>query len=356
MSIVLKQMRRVALAVVALGSIGVSGQAFAQTTLSGTSVSNTATGNYTVASVAQTPISASTSFTVDSYVRVTLSGGAAVTGVAPGTANLTQTFVLTNTSNIDSNFVLTGTNAAGNTFDLRQPGSPTVGVNVYVDTNTNGTYDAGTDLQVTSAAFSLVRGASRTYFVVGDAPLNATNGQVAGIELNAVAQNPATSAAWLATPGVDVQGGLAQIVVGNTTAQGTGSFTIATATLAVTKTSTIISDPVNGTGANRKAVPGSIIEYSVQVTNNGSAAATLQNITDPLALASIEFVQDVYPGSRDVRVVGAATNYCDVESPADGNADGCFLSGGTDLVVSGAALPTVGPGATVTVSFQVRIR
>ncbi len=355
MSPVLKQMRRVALAVVALGSIGVSGQAFAQNTLSGTSISNTATVNYSVASVSQTPISASTSFLVDTYVRFTLSGGSAVTGVTPGTANLAQTFVLTNTSNIDSNFTLTGVNATGDTFNLLQPGTSTDGVNVYVDTNTNGTYDAGVDTQVTTAAFLLARGASRTYFVVGDAPLSAANTNVAGIELNAEAQNPATSAAWVDSGGADVQGTV-QIVVGNTTAQGTGSFTIATATLAVTKSSAIISDPVNGTGPNRKSVPGSVIEYSIQVTNNGSASATLQSITDPLTLATMEFLNDVYPGNREVRIVGAATTYCEAESGTDTNGDGCSLAGGNNLTVGGVALPAVGAGQTVTVSFQIRIR
>ena len=124
----------------------------------------------------------------------------------------------------------------------------------------------------------------------------------------------------------------------------------------MSKTSAVISDPVNGTGANRKAVPGSVIEYSIQVTNNGSAAATLQNITDPLTLATMEFLRGQYPGGRDVRVVGAATTYCDAEDNADGNADGCLLAGASSLVVGGSALPVVGAGQTVTVSFQIRIR
>jgi uncharacterized repeat protein (TIGR01451 family) len=354
MSIVLKQMRRVALAVVALSSIGISGQAFAQNTQSGDTISNTATVNYSVASVAQTPIAASTSFVVDTYIRFTLSGGAAVTGVAPGTPNLVQTFVLTNNSNLASDFVLTGQNAAGAQFNLNVPTTATPGVSVFADTNTNGTYDSGVDTLVTNAAFSLGRGVSRTYFVVGDAPLSATNNQINTVELNAVAQNPATSAAWVATPGADAQNTV-QIVVGNTTAQGTGTFQIATATLTVVKSSTIISDPVNGTGPNRKAVPGSVIEYSIEVTNNGSAAATLQNITDPLNVATMEFMRGQYPGSRDVRVVGAATTYCDAEDNTD-NGDGCYLAGATDLVVGGTALPAVAAGATVTVSFQIRIR
>ena len=55
-----KQIRRVGLAVVAVGSIGLSGQAFATGTPSGDIITNTATVNYTVASVAQTPITANT--------------------------------------------------------------------------------------------------------------------------------------------------------------------------------------------------------------------------------------------------------------------------------------------------------
>ena len=50
---------------VALGSIGLSGTAFAQAPPSGTTISNTATVNYSVNSVAQTPINAAATFVVD---------------------------------------------------------------------------------------------------------------------------------------------------------------------------------------------------------------------------------------------------------------------------------------------------
>jgi hypothetical protein len=355
MSPVLKQMRRVALAVVALGSIGISGQAFAQNTLSGDTISNTATVNYSVASVAQTPITASTSFVVDTYIRFTLAGGAAVTNVAPGRTDLVQVFDLQNNSNLASDFVLTAQNAAGAQFNLNVPGTGTAGVNVYVDTNANGSYDSGTDVQVTSAAFSLARGQSRRYFVVGDAPLSATDGQLNTVELNAEAQNPSTNAAWVDSGGADVPGTV-QIVVGNTTAQDTGTFQIATATLSVTKSSAVVWDPVNLAGANRKAIPGAYIEYSIQITNNGSASATLQNISDPLSLATMSFLRGQYPGGRDVRIVGAATTYCDAEDNTDDNVDGCYLAGASDLVVGGVALPAIAAGATLTVSFQIEIR
>ena len=153
-----KQMRRVGLAVVAVGSIGLSGQAFANGTPSGDIITNTATVNYTVATVAQTPIAASTAFTVDTIVRFTVTGGV-VANVAPGQANAAQTFTLTNTSNATSQFTLSPSNLAGDDFQMNTPGVGTAGVNVYVDTSGDGAYTPGTDLQVT-ANVSLAASAS----------------------------------------------------------------------------------------------------------------------------------------------------------------------------------------------------
>ena len=62
----------------------------------------------------------------------------------------------------------------------------TPGVNVYVDTNTDGVYDPGTDLQVT-ANVSLAQCASAVYFLVGDTPIGATNNQDALVQLAVVA-------------------------------------------------------------------------------------------------------------------------------------------------------------------------
>jgi uncharacterized repeat protein (TIGR01451 family) len=348
-----KQMRRVGLAAVAVGSIGLSGQAFAQNTPSGDTISNTATVNYTVSSVAQTPITASTSFTVDTIVRFNLTGGATV-GVAPGQTNRVQIFTLTNTSNATSDFTLTGTNQAGDDFQMLVPSTLTDGVNVYVDTNTNGSYDPGTDLQVTTN-ISLARNASRTYFVVGDTPIAVANANEAIVRLQADAINPATSVAWVNNTGADVQGGVAQIVVGNATANQQGIFQVQTATLAVTKSSLVISDPINLTGAGRKAIPGAVVEYAIAVANSGSQAATLQNISD-LIPANLTFRQGDYPGSTDVQIVGAATTYCVAESGADANADGCFVAGGTTLTVGAPAVTTVNTASTVTVRFRVTIQ
>lgn len=52
-------------------------------------------------------------------------------------------------------------------------------------------------------------------------------------------------------------------------------------TLNVTKTSTVLSDPVNGT-TNPKAMPGALVQYCVTVTNSGTVAATTVIATDTL--------------------------------------------------------------------------
>jgi uncharacterized repeat protein (TIGR01451 family) len=53
--------------------------------------------------------------------------------------------------------------------------------------------------------------------------------------------------------------------------------------LAVVKTSAVVSDPVNG-GTNPKRIPGSVVRYVVNVTNSGSGAvdASTLVITDPV--------------------------------------------------------------------------
>ena len=78
-----QQLRRVALAAIALGAIGMSGTAFAQNTASGTTITNTATVNYAVNSIAQTPINASTNFVVDTVINLNVTGGTTVS-VTPG--------------------------------------------------------------------------------------------------------------------------------------------------------------------------------------------------------------------------------------------------------------------------------
>jgi len=357
MFIVHKQMRRVGLAAVALGSIGLSGQAFADGTQSGTIVTNTATVNYTVASVAQTPITANNSFSVDTVVRFNLTGGVTV-DVSPGQTNRVQVYTVTNTSNATSQFSLTPSNLGGDNFDMNAPGTGTPGVNVYADTDSSGNYTPGTDVQVT-ANVSLTNGASATYFLVGDTPLTPVNNDTALVELAVVAINPNTSAQWAPDAGPDTQGGTVgytpQIVVGNATATNGGTFRIQTASLTVTKSSSVIWDPINFFGADRKAIPLAIMQYQILVTNTGSATATLQNISDLLP-AQTTFLQGQFAGASDIeiQVGGGPVTTCIAEAGPDVPADGCFRTGST-LTVQAPAITSVAAGSQVAVRLRVTI-
>ena len=346
-----RQIRRVSLSVVAVGSIVLSGQAFAQGTPSGDTVTNTATVNYTVASVAQTPVTATNAFTVDTVIKLNVTGGTNL-NVTPGqSTGVFAMFTLTNTSNITSNFNLAGTNIASPTdqFDIGA-------LDVRYDVNNNGIYEPGTDISVTSTA-GLASGASRQFFIVGTIPLAATNTQVSMVRLTATAINPATSAAWVNDAGVDVQGGAAQIVVATASAFAQDTFTVQTATLGVTKTSTVITDNLVPASANPKAIPGASVEYAIAISNTGSQSATLQSISDPLPAQTTFQALQYSGGTRDmsIQVGAAAPTFCIAEAGGvDTNADGCFRTGAT-ISVGAPAVTAVAASSTVTVRFRVLI-
>ncbi len=72
------------------------------------------------------------------------------------------------------------------------------------------------------------------------------------------------------------------------------------ANLTMTKTSTLISDPINGT-TNPKMIPGAIVEYAITVTNAGTGAVDANTIT----------LIDPIPTSLATYVSGTAVTYTD---------------------------------------------
>ncbi len=339
---VLKQIRRVGLAVVALGAIGFTGTAYAQMgTPSGDTISNTATVSYSVNSVNQTPVSASTSFLVDTVINLNVTGGITY-NVTPGAIAEVATYTVTNTSNITSNFALGATNeaAAANDFDMSN-------LVVHVD-NGDGVYNAVDD--TATSITGLASGISRLVFVTGDVPIGATNNQDAPVRLTATAIDPSTLAAWVNDTNAD-DPNTVQIVVASAAANADDTFHIQTATLGVTKSSSVSTDNLTPPSPNPKAIPGATVEYVITISNTGSESATLQQISDNLPAATT-FRADEYPGATDVSVQVDANPpaYC----TSDADADGCVLSG-TTLTVGAPAITTVAAGSTVTVRFRVTI-
>lgn len=121
-----------------------------------------------------------------------------------------------------------------------------------------------------------------------------------------------------------------------------------TASLTLAKTSSVVSDPVNGT-TDPKAIPGARMRYCILVTNNGSGTATGINITDALP-AGTAFV----PGSlrSGTACAGAATAEDDDASGADESDPFGASIAGTTIAATTATLM---PASAMAVAFDVMI-
>lgn len=120
------------------------------------------------------------------------------------------------------------------------------------------------------------------------------------------------------------------------------------ANLTIAKTSSIVSDPVNGT-SNPKAIPGATMRYCLLVTNNGSATATGINVTDPLPATTTFVAGSLRSGTS---CAGATTVEDDNATGADESDPFGASIGGTIVT---ATTPTLTPGNALAVAFNVTV-
>jgi len=342
-----------AASVSALAALGAM-PAYAAGTAAGATITNTVAVNFQVGGVAQTAQTASNSITVDRKVNLTIVNVGATTSVSPGQTAAVTTFQVTNSSNDTLDLSLAALNQAGGT--AAHGGTDVIDVSnfkYYADTDSSGTFNAG-DTQITWLD-EVAADTTKTVFVVSDVPITATNGQVAGIVLTARAEASGTvgtqGALLTATSGANTAGvdtvfadGAGATDSANDGAYSVkGDYTVAAALLSVTKLSTLISDPVNGT-TNPKAIPGAVMEYCIVVANaSGAATSTSLSISDPLP-ATV-----TYNAAYGIFLNGTVTaGVCN----ANGSAGGTYTAGTT--TVSGP-LADLAAGGTETLRFRVTI-
>lgn len=342
-------------------------QAYAAGTTAGSSINNTASVDYTVGGVNQPDVLSNTSsFLVDRRVNLTVAEvGGASTQVVPGATGQVSTFTVTNLSNAPMDFRLAASQDANGTttafadtdnFDL-------TGVQVFVDSNGNNTYDPGID----TATFidELAADATISVFVVATVPSGQVNGDTAGITLTAVAaQSTDGTGAYVATVGT-LAGDAAETNTtandntafidtvfgdgaGDTDGAGDGRFSdddefdVVTAAIVVVKSSTVVSDPFNGTSFP-KAIPGAVIEYCLDVNNTGAAAAGSIVLTDAIP------ANTTYVASSITTQPSGTGSACDVGTGTaedDDNSDGGDLDGATgDFGVTAGNTVTVRTGS-----------
>lgn len=355
-------LKRIAMAsgvsVLALGAT----PALATGTTAGQVVTNVATINYQVGGVNQNAVTATNNFTVDRKIDLVVAEFLNVTTtVVPGSSAQVTTFTVRNNSNapLDIGLAVTqqaggaGTHGGTDNFDVTTP-------SLFVDTNGNNTYEAGTDTPL-SFVDELAADTQRTIFVVSGIPLNRVNGDIAGVRLTGQAFEPGvagtqgaliTATAGANTAGVDtVFADAADATPGNVASDGKSfdddDYTVSAPVLTVAKQSRVISDPINNT-TNPKAIPGAIVEYCIIVSNAAAgAAANAVNIGDPVPpQTTYETAYGIFQSGTFVGTPGTGT--CNL----DGTAGGTFSA--SPPTVNGT-LGTIAAGTTRTLYFQVKI-
>jgi uncharacterized repeat protein (TIGR01451 family) len=348
----------------ALSSVAAT-PAFAAGTTAGTTITNTATVDYQVGGVAQGQQSASNNFTVDRKINLLVEEvGTVTTSVVPGQANAVTTFQLTNSSNEVLDFALIATQITGGT--AAHGGTDTFNANnvrIYRDntvTGTVGSWDVG-DTLLTGYVDELVVDTAIRLFVVADIPTTAAvpavvNGAIAGVTLRATAREGGLAgtqgAAITETTGANTAGkdtvfadiaGVAGDVARDGSHSDNDDYTVQTATLAVAKSSRVISDPFNNT-TNPKLIPGAVVEYCIAVANTGGAAATSVAINDAVP-GQLTFVAgSILLGGTYTGTVPSGT--CDFNGTAGGSYAAPNVSG---------TIASIAAGATSTLVFRATV-
>ena len=351
--------RLLATGLVAFFGVVYSTSALAVGTAADTDIANFATVGFKVGGVDQTAVpSNTTTFKVDQVVDLTVAeADGEDTDVSPAETGAIARFTVTNTGNATQDFALSVLDLDGVTVLLNPDTIDALALTIAVDANGDNVYDAG---DVATFIDELSANNTISVFVLANIPSDAADGAAANIRLTATAHKAGAAGlgAVEAETGVVDDEGL-QIVFSNNTGTADDSYLVGSATLDAVKTSAVISDPLAGTGANRLAIPGAIVEYTITITNNGGTPATELVISDDIQ-SDLTFETGGYSG-EDIQIVEGDNPA--VTCTADtGDSDGCGLAGNTLTVsiptgdgISVAALADA-PDNVVVIKFQVLIK
>ncbi|MEM7638975.1 MAG: hypothetical protein AAF269_07915, partial [Pseudomonadota bacterium] len=365
--------------------LGLAGAAHAANTLTeaGTSVSNTFELSYSVSGTAQPiitndnaspPVGAvvqgtPTLFTVDRKVDLIVTATNSTLTTVPGT-DATLTFEVLNEGNDTAAyaFSVADLDSGASTFD-----ASSIVVRYLVDANDNGTADDGAFTALTETTIGAGAGSA---FVTGDVSKGVrvfvqVQGTIAAgvadtftddVTLIAEARNPTAfaneasaspAAVTAATGGANVLTGTAQNVLADGTgvaasegdADGlfaaTGIIQVESPDLNAEKTVLVIKEPgiadpfvaltdcaTASAEADAKAVPGSCVEYTIEVENTGATASATNLVIDDILPAEVTFVSAALATTTatgfadDTGIGGVGPVLTAPTTPADSDCDG----------------------------------
>ena len=340
--------------------------AFAQETPAGTSINNQASVSYSVGGSPQTSNSNTATFVVDKKVNLAVAEvGGAATKVSIGATDQVTTFTVTNLTNATQDFHLVPGQQAVSIPLLGTDDFNVTSMRVYVDSNGNGTYDAGVD--IATYIDELAPDATKTVFIVANIPNTAGihtaivglqaivaagggSGSL-GADLTATSLLTADSATTVDVVFADDSNLLDQPRDGAQWAF--DAYTIDSAAVTMTKTARVVSDPYNLL-VNPKAIPGAIVEYCMTISNAGPGIATSLSLTDALPANTTYVANSLTVGGLGVG--GVCVLNGTIEDDNATGADETDLYGGSfDGTNVHATLGSVLPLVPLTVAFRVTI-
>ncbi|MFZ5757616.1 MAG: hypothetical protein ACOY3X_11970 [Pseudomonadota bacterium] len=346
-------------------TLALAPSAFATGTDAGTNITNTASVDYTVGGVNQPDETSTTDdFEVDRRILFTVTTTDGNELVTPGASNQALTYRIQNDTNGTVDFYLSVTQDGTDDFD----GSGTV--EFYLDDG-DGVFDGG-DTLITYLdnvpEYDGTAATQRVVHVVYDIPTGLANGDLANVTLTAQATPDGSVAATPYTETATDTAGTVDTVLGDAagdtdaTRDGrhsdTDTYEVQTATITVSKTSRVISDPFNNT-TNPKRIPGATIQYCITVQNGGSAAADAVVITDAIPTGTTYVAGSI---RSNVSGTGTACDATDTTGAAEDddalNADETNPAGGSfsaNTVTVQLEPSIAGSGGISRASFRVTI-
>lgn len=319
----------------------------------GTTVSNTASVVYTVNAVVQPAVASNAAdFVVDRLVDLTVTAiPVTYVAVTPATDGAFL-FSVANTSNATLGFNLSAANNATDPFGGTDNFDPTT-LTAVVDAGVIGTYEPGVDVATTMD--TVIEDGTFGVWVVAAIPGGQGNLDIAAVTLTATAREPGVGGAAL-TEEANPEDPLVMETVfgdgaGDTDAANdaafsdSGAYQVASADVTITKTETLISDPVNGAAPNARHIPGALVEYVVTVTNDAASAfpATTLTISDVLP-GDVSFAPDTYGVGFGIDLDGTPqSNAADADQGSE--------AGGTVTVT----VPSLAAGASAVITFRVTV-
>ena len=372
--------RHLVLTGLALTPLWASVPALAAGTAANTTISNTATVNYSVAGTAQPQIGSSptgntsgagtpTTFLVDNKVNLSLietDGKAASTAAGQLASALVAgspvaVYKLTNIGNSPQGYIFGVTQPGPDGFFVPATTFTLANTKAIVSSaacSTATTVTPTFNNEVATSVLTLAADSCLYVMVVGDTPAAAATGAGAVVRLTATTTVNNTATPLVATlvtqadtaNAVDilfadgtVNGHVAN-VARDAIAFDDDEYVVTASALTVTKTSAVISDPTSGI-TNPKAIPGALMEYTVTVTN-AAGSATATNVV----------IADNIPANT---TYAAGTITLNGVAVADGPVGGVGFTpapapGSVSVTVASLA-PTITTAATATLKFRVTI-